>query len=218
MSRQDTIDKLAAAIEAERTRRGGEGRRVFLDLDSYADLTYDLGTREVAGVLRSEANREALRQRLDAEKVEYRPSKYYKASGGGHDVGFVQYRTSPGRRDPANVKVTFRGALGSPAAAHATKKTAAQLDAEIADTLAKYGSTPEPGGYGSDDEGVFYLTENSPTSPPLDEPEFRTRLAAKRAAMRLVRKGQHRSVEVWHRWRGGRYMQGLASEDGWSDV
>ncbi len=94
---------------------------------------------------------------------------------------------------------------------HATKKTAAQLDAEIATVLAKY-AAPD------DDEGTFYLTENSPTSPILSGPEFRSRLTAKRAAMKLVRTGKQRSVEVWHRWRGDRYMQGLASKEGWSDV
>ena len=93
-----------------------------------------------------------------------------------------------------------------------TRGKTAQLDREIADALARRTSAND------DDEGVFYLTENSPTNPPLDVPELRTRLAAKRAAMRLVREGKHRGVEVWHRWRGGRYMQGLADEDGWSDV
>lgn len=214
MSRQDTLNKLVTAIQAERGRHGGEGRKVFFDLDSRADLTYDLKAREVAGFLRSEANREALRRHLGAESVEYRPSEYLRASGGGHDVGFIQYRERPGRRDPASVRVKFSEALGSPTA-HATKKTATQLDREIAETLAKYASTPEPGGYGSSDEGVFYLTDTREQSLG---PKFRSRLAAKRAAMKLVREGAHPRVEVWHRWRGDRYMQGLASEDGWSDV
>src|SRR5512135_3712744 len=99
--------------------------------------------------------------------------------------------------------------------AHATTKSPRRLDREIAATLAKYASTPEPGGYGSSDEGVFYLTDTR--EHPLG-PEFRSRLAAKRAAMKLVREGAHPRVEVWHRWRGDRYMQGLASEEGWSDV
>jgi hypothetical protein len=97
----------------------------------------------------------------------------------------------------------------------AAKKTPSQLDREIAETLAKYASTPEPGSYGSEDEGVFYLTDTR--EQPLG-PEFRSRLAAKRAARKLVREGTHPRVEVWHRWRGDRYMQGLASEEGWSDV
>jgi len=203
-----TLDKLVTAIQTERERRGGEGRRVFLDFDSSTDLSYDLKAREVAGFLRSEANREALRRRLGAEAVEYRPSKYQRASGGGHDVGFVQYRTSPARRDPASVFVKFGEPLGSPPA-HATKKTTAQLDREIAATLAGHARVTD------DDAGVFYLTDTR--EQPLG-PEFRSRSAAKRAAMKLVRDGAHPQVEVWHRWRGGRYMQGLASEDGWSDV
>jgi hypothetical protein len=96
-----------------------------------------------------------------------------------------------------------------------SKKSAAQLDAEIAETLAKYAAPPEPGGYGSDDEGVFYLTDIH--ERPLG-PEFATLLAAKRAAMKLVREDTHPRVEVWHRWRGDRYMQGLASKEGWSNV
>lgn len=98
---------------------------------------------------------------------------------------------------------------------HATRKTKAQLERDIATTLAKYASTPEQGGYGSDDAGIFYITDAQ--EKPLG-PEFRSFLAAKRAAMKLVRDGAHSRVEVWHRWRGDRYMQGLASEEGWSDV
>jgi hypothetical protein len=86
---------------------------------------------------------------------------------------------------------------------HATKKTPAQLNREIAAALA------------SEDEGVFYLTDTR--EQPL-ELEFSSRPAAKRAAMKLVREGVHPRVEIWHRWHGGRYMQGLADEDGWSDV
>jgi hypothetical protein len=37
-------------------------------------------------------------------------------------------------------------------------------------------------------------------------------------AMKLVREGAHPGVEVWHRWRGASYMQGVADEDGWSNV
>ena len=33
-----------------------------------------------------------------------------------------------------------------------------------------------------------------------------------------MREGVHPWVEVWHRWRGDRCMQGFASEEGWSDV
>ena len=90
---------------------------------------------------------------------------------------------------------------------HATKKSTAQLNREIAATLAGRAST--------DDEGVFYLTDRR--ERPLG-PELSSRAAAKRAALKLVRGGAHPRVEVWHRWGGGRYMQGLANEDGWSDV
>ena len=91
---------------------------------------------------------------------------------------------------------------------HATKKkTAAQLNREIAAALA--------GRKEMDGEGVFYLTDSK--ERPL-EPEFSSRAAAKRAAMKLVREGVYPRVEVWHRWRGDRYMQGLASDEGWSDV
>ena len=92
------------------------------------------------------------------------------------------------------------------------RKTPAQLDREVAFALSKSSRDED------DVAGVFYLTENSPTSVSLGVPEFRTLLAAKRAAMRLVRDGRYRSVEVWRRWRGDNYMQGLANEDGWSDV
>jgi hypothetical protein len=165
-----TLDKLAHAIQAERGRHGGEGRKVFLDLDSRADLQYDLKAREVAGFLRSEANREALLRRLDATSVEYRPSRYHKASGGGYDVGFVQYRERPGRRDPASVKVTFGEAMGSPTA-HATRKSGRQLDREIAEILVKSPSRVITAYHGSDvpirrfdpsysAQGVFWFSED----------------------------------------------------------
>jgi hypothetical protein len=89
-----------------------------------------------------------------------------------------------------------------------SKKTAARLNREIATVLSGRKET-------DDDEGVFYLTDSH--ERPLG-PEFSSRTAAKRAAMKLVREGAHPRVEVWHRWRGGRYMQGLASDEGWSDV
>lgn len=203
-----TIDKLVDAIQAERVRRGGEGRRVFLDFDSPTDVRYDLTAREAVGFLRFEKNQAALRQRLGAESVEYHPSKYQRASGGGHDVGFVQYRERPGRRDPASVRVKFREGLES-SPRHATKKTRAQLDREIAAALT--GETTRT----ANDDGVFYLTDTK--ERPLG-PEFSSRGAAKRAAMKLVREGAHPRVEVWHRWRGDRYMQGQASDEGWSDV
>ena len=88
------------------------------------------------------------------------------------------------------------------------KKTAFQLDREIDAMLANEDDGP----------GIFYLTELSAVSKPLNEPSFRTRDAAKRAAMRLVREGKYRGVEVWHLWKGDRYMQGLANADGWSNV
>ena len=92
------------------------------------------------------------------------------------------------------------------------KKSASQLDREIATALAGPVSASDDD---DDDAGLFYLTDTK--EQPLG-PEFRSRLTAKRAAMRLVREGAHPKVEVWHRWHGGRYMQGLADEDGWSDV
>ena len=99
--------------------------------------------------------------------------------------------------------------------AHSTiKKSPAQLKREIDAALARRPSTHTK----TDAAGTFYLTEASPTSAPLEEPEFRSRLAAKRAAMKLVRDGAYPGVEVWHRWRGDRYMQGIADADGWSDV
>lgn len=69
--------------------------------------------------------------------------------------------------------------------------------------------------YEDEDDGVFYLTDVHERALG---PEFSTRLAAKRAALKLVREGAYPRIEVWHRWRGDRYMQGLASEEGWSDV
>lgn len=89
---------------------------------------------------------------------------------------------------------------------HATRKTSTQLDREIADALSSQKEV---------DEGLFYLTDSQ--ERPLG-PEFSSRTAAKRAAMKLVREGVHPRVEVWHHWHGGRYMQGLASDEGWSDV
>ena len=89
------------------------------------------------------------------------------------------------------------------------KKSPAQLDREIASALTGPAPTAD------NDAGVFYLTDirESPLGP-----EFGSRAAAKRAAMKLVRESTHPRVEVWHRWRGDRYMQGLASKEGWSDV
>jgi hypothetical protein len=92
---------------------------------------------------------------------------------------------------------------------HAKKKSGGQLDREIASVLAG------PTSAADDDAGVFYLTDAK--EHPLGK-EFLSRLAAKRAATKLVREGTPSRVEVWHRWRGKSYMQGLANEDGWSDV
>lgn len=88
--------------------------------------------------------------------------------------------------------------------AHAKKKSNAQLEREITAALAQ-----------EDDGGIFYLTDVR--EQPLGH-EFTTRDRAKRVALKLVRDGSHGHVEVWHRWRGDRYMQGLASAEGWSDV
>ena len=100
-----------------------------------------------------------------------------------------------------------------PAADHAAKKkkTGAQLDREIAAALAGPKDM-------DNDDGVFYLTDTKeqPLGPEFSK--FASRAAAKRAAMKLVREGVNPRVEVWHWWRGGHYMQGLANEDGWSDV
>lgn len=205
-----TLDKLVHAIEAERGRWGGEGRAAFLDFDMRAENSYDLTAREASGFLRSEKNREILRKRLGAASIDYRPSKYHKASGGGHDVGFVKYRTSPARRDPPSVLVKFGEALEP---VHATKKGARQLDREIAAAIA-YEATRA--------SGTYYLMAldawpSDPVGQPLDL-EFQSRPTAKRAAMKLVREGVHPRVEVWHRWRGDNYMQGLASKEGWADV
>jgi hypothetical protein len=84
---------------------------------------------------------------------------------------------------------------------HATKKPAAQLNREIKDALT---------------EGAFYLTDTH--ARPLGSATFRSLQAAKGTAMKLVREGVYSRVEVWHRWRGDRYMQGQASDEGWSDV
>lgn len=132
------LNKLVTAIEGERGRWGSEGRRVLLEFDTRIEHSYDLTAREASSFLRSEKNREILRRRLGAESIKYTPSTYQHASGGGHDVGFVKYRTRPARRDPANVFVKFGGPL-EPHAAHAIK-TAGQLDREIAEALAS-GST-----------------------------------------------------------------------------
>lgn len=109
------------------------------------------------------------------------------------------------------------------------KKSDAQFDREVAAALAGHAQKRARGplivqvptllslvnDQLADNEGVFYLTDTK--EQPLG-PEFRSRLAAKRAAMKLVREGARPVVEVWHRWRGDRYMQGRANEDGWSDV
>ena len=95
--------------------------------------------------------------------------------------------------------------------AHASKKkSGAQRDREIATALAPRRTTVD-----DDDDGVFYLTDVRERSLG---PEFSSRAAAKHAAMQLVREGDHPHVEVWHRWRGDRYMQGQATAEGWSDV
>jgi hypothetical protein len=153
-----------------------------------------------------------LNREIADASIDYRPSKYHKASGGGHDVGFVKYRTSPARRDPPSVLVKFGEAL-EPMSTHATKKGARQLDREIATAIA-YEATRA--------SGTYYLMAldawpSDPVGQPLDL-EFRSRPTAKRAAMKLVREGAHPRVEVWHRWRGANYMQGLASKEGWADV
>ena len=72
-----------------------------------------------------------------------------------------------------------------------------------------------PEEFSSRDKGIFYLTDGNERALGS---EFNSRSLAKREAGKLVREGRHAAVEVWHRWRGGRYMQGRASEDGWSDV
>lgn len=46
----------------------------------------------------------------------------------------------------------------------------------------------------------------------------KSRTAAKRLALKLVREGKHRHLEVHHKFRGRLHMQGQATRDGWSDV
>jgi hypothetical protein len=89
---------------------------------------------------------------------------------------------------------------------HSTKKTPAQLNREITAVLT---------GHEPVFDDFFYLTDTK--EQPLG-PEFPSRLAAKRAAMKLVREGSLPRIEVWHRWQGARYMQGIADNEGWSDV
>jgi hypothetical protein len=205
-----TIDKLVTAIQAERERQGGEGRRVFLDFDDATHLRYDLTAREASGFLRSEKNQDLLRERIGAESVKYRPSKYHRASGGGgHGPGFIKYYTSPGSRRPTSVAVKF-GETATSSSHAVKKKSAAQLEREIAAALKGSASKDD-----AEDEGVFFIT--NAREHPLGA-EFRSFLAAKRAAMKLVRERAQPLVEVWHRWQGGRYLQGVAKEDGWSDV
>lgn len=104
--------------------------------------------------------------------------------------------------------------LGSPMFPHTARaqlrREIAPLRTEIQTRLARSHATKK-----TDDDGIFYLTDTR--ERPLGQ-EFPTRAAAKRAAMKLVREGAHPRVEVWHRWRGDRYMQGMASDEGWSDV
>jgi hypothetical protein len=87
-----------------------------------------------------------------------------------------------------------------------SKKSPAQLEREIKAALAK----PT-----SDADLPFYLTDINTRQLEL---RFATRGGAKRAALKLVRDGAYPVVEVWHLFNGGRYMQGLANEGGWSDV
>lgn len=96
-------------------------------------------------------------------------------------------------------------------------EVAASLDGAVKRYLAKASQVhaTKKSATRTDDEGIFYLTDTH--ERPLG-PEFATRLAAKRAAMKLVRERTYPRVEVWHRWQGDRYMQGLASDEGWSDV
>ena len=133
--------------------------------------------------------------------------------------GLITLVRAPGQRDgvyrPTAAAYEVLGGVPPATSAagpaeHATKKkSGTQLDREIATALAPLSITSD------DDEGVFYLTDAR--EQPLG-PEFSSRTAAKRAAMKLVREGDHPRVEVWHRWRGDRYMQGQANDEGWSDV
>ena len=45
-----------------------------------------------------------------------------------------------------------------------------------------------------------------------------SRTAAKRLALKLVREGKYRHLEVHHIFRGRLHMQGQATDEGWSDV
>ncbi|HSX23426.1 MAG TPA: hypothetical protein VLE97_11685 [Gaiellaceae bacterium] len=105
--------------------------------------------------------------------------------------------------------------LGSPMFPHTARRQLAReiapLRTEVQMRIARSHATRKV----SDDNGTFYLTDGH--ERPLGA-EFATRAAAKRAALKIVREKIHPRIEVWHRWRGDRYMQGLASEEGWSDV
>jgi hypothetical protein len=46
----------------------------------------------------------------------------------------------------------------------------------------------------------------------------KSRTAAKRLALKLVREGKYRHLEVHHKFRGRLHMQGQATREGWSDV
>jgi len=65
-----------------------------------------------------------------------------------------------------------------------------------------------------DDKGEYYVTDAS-------ERELfrrRTRTAAKRLALKLVRDRKHSALEVHRMFRGRLHLQGVATRQGWSEV
>ena len=65
-----------------------------------------------------------------------------------------------------------------------------------------------------DDKGEYYVTDAS-------ERELfrrRTRTAAKRLALKLVRDRKHSTLEVHRMFRGRLHLQGVATRQGWSEV
>jgi hypothetical protein len=63
-------------------------------------------------------------------------------------------------------------------------------------------------------EAVYVITDEK-ENELLRRP---SRTAAKRLALKLVREGKYRHLEVHHIFRGRLHMQGQATSEGWSDV
>jgi hypothetical protein len=83
-------------------------------------------------------------------------------------------------------------------------------DDEGDETVAAEVDVPAP----EDDKGEYYVTDEG-------ERELfrrRTRTAAKRLALKLVRDRKHRALEVHRMFRGRLHLQGVATRQGWSEV